>query len=422
MRKFLTAITALSFLATAAAQTPKLGSVKVSPNGVNVNANGASVVFLTFGGLNNQRVGEGCWCGELISAAPDLGFKCNPATVFGCLPERYDRSTVSGNRAFTDIMSIPASVSRRAYEAAQDGAVSSFFYVRRFVNTKGGPDEYVPVTCRMASGGVSVPFSLTDVRLAFGEDKPIVFIKPGEKLPPLKAEIAYNGTGRLKGRWEVVLPGDELPSSQDLLTEGSLPVEERGLQRRFTELGRFNEFLPPIGRYMLAGPDISRLPSTVEGSYLVLLRVEVIDDKDGGANLGAVGAGKGFVNSGAVAGFPLPVLRYFVGSGSAARPVRQSLSLLLPADNVSVSSHISPEFSWSENEQGAFYGLEVQDRQGKQVLAAILPAGIGIYRAPSWLKDRAGDGTLRWRVVGLDQTGNRISETPWRNLRLTPAN
>src|SRR5215510_4171540 len=252
-------------------------TIRVNPTGVNVNANGATTVFLTFGPVRNFRAAEGTWCGELIPAAPDLGFKCNPATIFGVLPGRFDLSKSSGNLGFTDIMSIPPSVARRAYQAAEDGAVASFFYVRRFINLSGGPDEYVPVTCRLSGGGARTPFSLTDVKVSFNTRTPddaIVLVATGRKPPAIKAAITYNGTGRLRGRWEVVLPGEVLPEDFDLLTEAPLPIEQRAQQRRYTQLSRFNLFLPPTGRYILAGPDVSRLPTTVEGPYLVLLRIE----------------------------------------------------------------------------------------------------------------------------------------------------
>lgn len=421
MKRILVTVLLFALLLTAAAAQRNLGSVKVSPNGVNVSANGATTVFLTFGGLNNQIPAEACWCGELISAAPAIGSKCSPAAIFGCLPARYDQSTLSGNRGFTDIMSIPPSVARRAYQAAQDGAASDFFYVRRFVSTKGGPDEFVSVSCRMASGGVSVPLALTDVTLSFDVDKPVLFVKSGETLPPIKAEIAYNGTGRLVGRWEIVKPGDELPQARDLLTEGTLPVEERGSQRRYAQLSRFNVFLPPTGKYTLAGPDPPLFPNNVEGGYLVLLRVEVTDDKDGGSNLGAAGTGKGFVTSGTVAGFPMPVLRYFVGSGMPATSTQTkgNLALLLPPDNAVINASRIVEFSWSTDEQAALYRIEIEDVQGNPVLSALLQRGFEIYRAPSWLKNKSADGHLRWRVVALDQTGNRIGETPRRAFRLT---
>src|SRR5439155_21742231 len=132
------------------------------------------------------------------------------------------------------------------------------------------------------------------------------------------ARIAYTGTGRLIGRWEVVLPGEEPPTSRDLLTEATLPLDQRGSQRRFTQLERFNVFLAPDGRATLPGPDMRLLPSAVEGTYRVLLRVEATDDCEGDSNLADAGAGTGVVHSGAVAGFPLPVLRYVV-AGEGAR-------------------------------------------------------------------------------------------------------
>jgi hypothetical protein len=128
-------------------------TIQVSPSGVNVNPNTPTTVFLTYAQLRNHRPAEARWCGEVIPAAPDLGFKCHPATIFGSLPARFDQSQRSGNQAFTDVMSIPQSVARRAYQAAAAGEDSRFFYIRRFINTADGPDEFVGMTCRLGSGG-----------------------------------------------------------------------------------------------------------------------------------------------------------------------------------------------------------------------------------------------------------------------------
>lgn len=392
-------------------------AIRRDPNGVNVNASGATTVFITFGGLANQVPAEAFWCGELIPAAPDVGQKCDPATIFGQLPLRYDQSRVSGS-SFTDIMSIPPSVARRAYQAAQAGTKSSFFYVRRFRSAAGGPDEYVFVTCRMAGGGARVPFSLLDVTLAFANDETVMTLAPGETPSRLAAQILYNGTGRLKGRWEVVLPGDEPPTSQDLLTEATLPPAERGLQRRYTQLDRFNVFLPPGGRHTLPGPDTSRLPNSVEGLYLVLLRVEASDDKEGDSNLALAGAGSGVVHSGAVAGFPMPVLRYYVGGGQAAGG---SLGLITPPDGAVLDPARPFEFSWTEPRQAAAFRLSIEAQAGVVVHAALLTPGVGVYRAPSWLKDRAVEGTLRWRVEALDRDGEPIENTGWRGFRFKTA-
>ena len=173
--------------------------IAVNPTGVNVNSEGATVVFLTFGRVGSYQAIEALWCGELTPAAPDIGLKCDPGTIFGSLPVRYDRLTSSGNSSSTDIMAIPPSVARRAYQAAESGAESRFFYVRRFVSATGGPDQYVAATCRLTGGGARVPLALTDVKLGFSGDAPVQFVETGGKLPPLRAEITYNAHGTPQG-------------------------------------------------------------------------------------------------------------------------------------------------------------------------------------------------------------------------------
>lgn len=388
-----------------------------NPTGVNVNSQGATTVFLTFGNLQGYVADEALWCGELISAAPDIGNRCDPSTIFGSLPLRFDLSTTSGQDGFTDIMSIPPSVARRAYQAALAGAESSFFYVRRFIDPTGvGPDQYVTVTCRMTGGGARVPFSLVDVQVSFAGDEEVLVIAAGEEAPPLSAKIIYNGTGRLVGRWEVVLPSEESPKVQDLLTEATLPIELRDRQRLYTELGRFNEFLPPTGEYTLVGPDVKSLPNEIEGFYQILLRIEASDDKEGDSSLDAAGADVGLVHSGAVAGFPMPILRYFVGNAlSVTRPgVDEDMQLLEPAANEILDRDVSPAFSWSGIGTAAVYQLEVEDPRGGMVLSALVSAPNTSYDAPEWLVDRLGDVGLRWRVIALNIEGQMVGVTSWR--------
>ncbi len=393
--------------------------IKVNPTGVNVNTNGATTAFITFGGLGAFRPIEAEWCGELISAAPDIGLKCNPQTIFGRLPLRLDQSRLSGVGGFTDIMSIPPSVARRAYQAAEDGQKSSFFYVRRFRNAATGQEQYVAVTCRLAGGGARVPFSLVDVAVKFNVETPILFIKPGEAVPSLSARILYNGTGRLKGRWELVYPGEEVPSERDLLTEATLPLEERGTQRRYTEISRFNVFLPPTGQYVLPGPQVDRIPTTTEGMYLLLLRVEVSDDKEADSNLGSAGAGIGVVHAGAVAGFPMPPLRYVVGSGSsdlAETTASSQVKALSPIAEAAIAANAPLDFTWIEGgPRAAFFRIEVRNQNGEDVHAAIMPRGAGVYRAPSWLREKAGANPT-WRVIALDLLGRELSKTEWRAM------
>lgn len=392
-------------------------AVAVNPTGVNVKSQGATTVFLTFGGLNGQVPAEAFWCGELVPAAPAIGLRCDPATIFGSLPIRYDLSQRSGTAGFTDIMSIPPSVARRAFQAAQSGARSSFFYVRRFVSLRGGRDEFVAVTCRMAGGGARVPLSLTDVRIQTAGDAPVVFVQPGREMPSFSAAITYAGTGRLKGRWEVVLPGEQPPTAEDLLTEASLPLERRGTQRQYAELSRFNLFLPPGGRVVLPGPAPARVPTAANGLHLVLLRIEVSDDKEGDSNLAAAGAGTGLVHSGAVAGFPMPTLRYVVGHAETVATPPGGLGLLLPADAAIVPAGAPVDFSWTEASQAATYRLEVRDSARNAVHAALLPAGVAAYRAPAWLHEKVPGGDGEWRVVVIDASGRELRASGWRRLR-----
>jgi hypothetical protein len=408
---------ALCAVLTALTANSSGAQVRVNPTGVNVNSMDATTVFLTFGGVPaTMRPAEAFWCGELVSAAPDLGTRCQPGTIFGQLPARYDLSQRSGTNGFTDIMSIPASVARRAYQDALRGAAPNFFYVRRFVNLAGGPDEFVSVTCRISNGGARVPFSFTNVTVHFADGDEVQFVQSGVVPPPFTAQINHNGTGRLVGRWEVVRPGEEVPDASDLLTEATLPIERRAAQRRFSLVERFDVFVPPGGRFTLPGPDPARLPTSAEGSYLVLLRIEAADDREGDSNLGSTGAGSGVVHSGAVAGFPMPVLRYVVlgdGAASSAGGFAR-LAQLAPRDGGPVAEDSVTRLVWSSHRGASYYRVEVQTIAGSNVLRALVPQAILHYVLPG-IARQPGE-IFRWRVTAMDASGRLLRRTPWRRL------
>lgn len=407
-------------LLIAVVATPALAQIRVHPTGVNVNSQGATTVFLTFGGLNGYQPVEALWCSRLVPAAPGVGLRCDSSTILGSLPIRYDQSTLATG-SLTDIMSIPPSVVRRAYQAAESGGDSGFFYVRRFTRAAGGPDQFVAVTCRMAGGGARVPFSLLDVELGFDVEEPVLFVAEGDRAPAVRARITYNGTGRLRGRWEVVMPGEVLPTERDLLTEATLPREERGSQRRYSEIGRFNVFLQPSSRpFVLNGPDPRRLPTGAEGFHYVLLRIEASDDKEGDSNLASAGAGLGVVNAGAVAGFPLPALRYIVG-GERSAPVDDAapgdLRLLAPAEGAAVPV-ATVNLAWTGLPQADVYRVEIESLSRTRVLSALVPGAVAAYRVPPIVKDKVPDGQVRWRVVALDVNGREIRTSAWRGMRV----
>ncbi len=400
----------LSLIILAAAGTAQ--TIRVNPTGVNINSQNPTTVFLTFGQIPAGYVAaEAVWCGELIPATPPaLGLQCRPDTIYGSLPARYNRSTASGNQGFTDIMAIPPSVVRRAYQAALSGASAGFFYVRRFTSANGDPDQFVTVTCRMTGGGARVPFALTNVEIETPSEKPVLFINAGDKFPEIFANIKYNGTGRLKGRWEIVQPGEEPPSEEDLLTEATLPVERRSLQKRYTQIARFNHFLPPTGEFKLPLEVNERILTLTEGQYLLLLRIEATDDKESDSNLQVIGVGTGTVHSGAVASFPMPFLKFFV-IGKDLKNVWENTGLVLPQKDSAVETNEPLVFSWKSLEDAKAYRLEILDEQNKEVLSAIVLSPMTIYQAPSWFWERFSGKNPSWRVIALDEKGDTIIQT-----------
>lgn len=389
-------------------------AIKVHPHWVNVNTRGATTVFLTFGGVAGFTAGESVWCGEVMDATPDIGMKPVPGTIFGMLPARLNLSRFSGTGGFTDIMSIPPSVTRRAYQAAAAGERSTFFYVRRFINTGGGPDEYVAVTCELGSGGARTPFALTGVELAYENQENLPSVHEGDAPPAASALISYTGTGQLQGRWEIVRPGDVPPSEQDLLTEATLPLEKRSTQRRYTELERFSIFLPPTGTFVLPGPHPTKLPTQVSGLYLLLLRIETSSDNEAVSNLAEAGAGPAAVSAGGVAGFPLPLLRYYVG-GSPAPPTG-SMTLLAPQNTSSVQENTPLTLSWTGGDKGALHRLTLLDPSNEILVSALIRPGTYLYHLQPWVWTKTQARHVSWKVEAVDSNGATVSQSEWRTL------
>ena len=350
-----------------------------------------------------------------MDAAPAIGSKPVPGTVFGTLPPRLNLSTPSGNGGFTDIMSIPPSISRRAYQAAAAGARSTFFYVRHFISTTSAPDEYVAVSCELTGGGARSPFGLVNVALGFTQQEVLPSVRQGGSPPAFSAAITYTGTGQLRGRWEIVRPGDPPPTEQDLLTEATLPLEQRALQKRYTEVERFSVFLPPTGYYELHGPDSTRLPADITGLYMILLRIETSNDPDAVSNADDVGAEPDAIPAGGAAGFAIPPLRYFVGGGPNVT-IGQGITLVGPMDLSSVDPGFPVDLSWTDGPDGYLYRVVVIDPANEIVATAYLRHGVGAYRLPPWVWTKTNAHQLSWSIEALDETGSVLNRSAWRTL------
>ena len=220
------------------------------------------------------------------------------------------------------------------------------------------------------------------------------FIKPDEELPKITAEIRYTGTGRLKGRWEIVKPGEALPEARDLLSEAALPPEERGTQKHYTLLNRFNINLPPGGKYIVPGPENWRIDKSIQGMYILLFRVEASDASNSGEN-------------GAVAGFKMPTLRYYVGNSSNA-DVTQITNVAIDGDIDEVAPII---LTWKLVADTKIYRLEVEDEDGKKVFSAVVLPTNRTYQLPSFIQALTNSRQLKWSVSAIGEGGKELEKT-----------
>jgi hypothetical protein len=116
----------------------------------------------------------------------------------------------------------------------------------------------------------------------------------------------------------------------------------------------------------------------------------------------------------------MPVLRYVVGGNNPAsgNPAATKLALLLPPENAIAAAGVPIDLSWSSVQGAALYRVDIEDSQARQILSAVLPAGVRSYRLPPWLKDRARDGQVRWRVSAVDSAGVEVVGSEMRNLTI----
>ncbi len=419
-------------LATLAASVASAQSIRVSPAIASVNSQDASTIFLSFGGVAEYAATEAVFCTRLVRAEPAPGQRCDPASVIG-RPRAMSASATTGGSTFIESVPVTAAIARAAYAAAASGSSSgNFFYVRRFVSTIAGarmpldrPDQYVVVTLRLTGTGAGVAFALTNVALRTTPEAPIVFVRSGDRVPAVRAEIRYNGSGRLSGRWEVALPGEAWPGARDLIPEASLSPQERAVPRRWTQVERFDVFLSPTGRYVLDGPDPRRLPTTVDGSYLLLLRIEASDDRESNTRIvSSTGAASGSVTTvvrrGASASFPMPTLRYVVGSSRrGVSTVARGVTLLLPRDGARLAREQVPTFTWSTVATAARYRLEVRRAANQALLyTAIVARDAAKYVLPPFVLESARDEAIQWRVTALADDGRETVQSDWSTFRV----
>jgi len=274
----------------------------------------------------------------------------------------------------------------------------------------------------MAGGGARVPLSLTKVIPYFNTTQgpqQVYLLAKNEPSPTVGVTIFYTGSGQLKGRWEVVQPGQQPPSDFDLLSQASLPLEQRATQRRYTLLERFNMMLPPTGKITISGPKPQNIPNQIIGPYQLLFRIEATPDKEGDSDIGF-----GVVHNGGVAGFPLPSLRYYVASRAGINHAKvqhssNPIKLISPRENTPI--HLaSLQFSWQPLANISLYQLQVFNRQGA-LFSALIKRHQSYYTPLDFLAEPLlANRNNRWRINALNATGQVIATSKWQSFTITP--
>ena len=398
--------------------TPPSSLTDVSPKRAVGNVSSDLAQTLSYSFTGNSTVvtpGDGTFCFDLIGALPSgstvTGNPCASGSEFARHPtvvSAFQYTRVGGFvRSVRETIRVPSAVSRFARENNR----ARYYFVRNFL-----PNQYAIVAIELLGNVANQPIALTDMRMYFkqGGEQPIVFLKRGSALPPIEAKINFTGSGWLRGAWEIVQPGDVEPTESDLTTDASLPLQQRGLQRRYTVVGSFQQYLAAVGQATLTPPDLSRFPVTVDGGYRVLLRIFADP---------AIGAeGDARLASGS-AGFALPTARYFVGSFAShgAKSTLPAMTINRPAPDHTFSATESVSFGWKASTDAAVYLLEAVDFTGRVVAAAQVPASTvelnSAYTAPQPWRTQAAKGATRWRVTAYGRDGEALARSEWRGVK-----
>ena len=87
----------------------------------------------------------------------------------------------------------------------------------------GSPITFVTGSSSNVAGSINDPIVFSDVKLVFGESESGAtqkFYQQNDAFDAFGAQFYhYSGSGVIRGRWEVVYPGDPLPTEIDLFTK-----------------------------------------------------------------------------------------------------------------------------------------------------------------------------------------------------------
>ncbi|CAN5709231.1 hypothetical protein BH11PSE7_BH11PSE7_20070 [soil metagenome] len=399
----------LNLLVTPAA-APTTGALSnVAPRQVALTSGGPTSRQLTYNFIGPSSTPVGSFvCTQLITNPPTGASATNPcapgAQSFGLSVESSGftvQPTVAGRSIASETVLFPQAFARLSAALAQQTGNSSLYFVRQFQD-----GSYAVVQLQAVGSSLADPLTLTDVQLAFRTGRgrqPTVSLAPGEAVPSSFADIYYTGSGTLRGRWEVVEPGLTVPDRSDLVPEASVARSDRGRQRRYRLVERFEYALGPGGHFVLPGPDPARLPVRQTGGYLVLLRIEAVP----------AGTHFGIAAEHGAAPFSLPVLVYQVGAGVDGGTALAARFVEL----VDVRRGRVPTLAWRAIPEAATWRVELADANGIIVGSKFLRREETRYGLSGVLAQRTRGKAVQWRVQAFDDGRKPIGRSDWTDIK-----
>jgi hypothetical protein len=152
---------------------------------------------------------------------------------------------------------------------------------------------------------------------------------------------------------------------------------------------------------------------------MILLRLEASDASQSRSDTGAI-----IVQAGGAAGFVIPPLRYYIGTGEdeagiAADAAQRTLRSLAPRPGQQIAAGHPVLFRWIGDSRAKLHRLEVRD-EAEIVLSALIDSGGSNYTAPPFLREFAGT-TLVWRVIAISESGRSLARSGWSEFGIQPA-
>lgn len=415
---------AMAMLApTAQAQnTKRIGVITVkSDRGVaavqsgiqSVSASGLAVVSIRYAVLGSDTPLGGQFCTQLALDVPANGIaNASPCTEGSVLGQITDSNFMAAGTTGRELLQIPSGITQLAYQRAVSSGRSQWYFVRQFAS-----GVYAVQKLRLSGQSANRVLTLTRAELAFREGRSaqaVAVVPVDGRVAPMSAVLDYQGSGLLRGRWEVVQPGDPEPTSLDLTPEAALSTSQRLQQQRYTTVGRFEQMIGAGSRLTVMGPPTAQLPTGTPGRYLILLRLEATPTNTRG-DIDTPGL------DGGAAAFPMPVLTYYVqGASTAHAPLPKALQPLATIELQPMPRATEPgllQLRWKPLEQAALYRIEITDERGELVFAARIKADESSYQVPT-RQLGATTGQMSWRVMALDAQGQVVARSVLTRLSL----